>query len=144
MGGEKVGRGRVARKKWTMARTTRFMETLAITSNVTAAASAAQMTTDSAYRRRMREPAFQRAWLEALAEGYAHLEMEMLERARFGTAKGIGDGGKRDFADANGLRLLQAHRETVAAYRIAEGLNARDPDEVLAEVRRRIEAAERG
>jgi hypothetical protein len=49
--------------------------------------------------------------MEALAEGYLHLEMEVLRRLRAGDAK-TGDDGKFDFANA--IRLLAAHRDSVA------------------------------
>ena len=70
----------------------RFLETLAESSNVRAAADAAGIAPRAVYRLRRDDPDFARAWYAALAEGYDNLEMEMLEH----------------------LRCLVAHRENVA------------------------------
>ena len=92
----------------------RFLETLAESSNVRAAAEAAGMGVRTVYRLRRDDPEFARAWYAALAEGYDNLEMEMLEHLR---SQGTGDAAPanaRKFDTATALRCLTAHRENVA------------------------------
>jgi hypothetical protein len=86
-----------------------FLEALAETSNVTAAAEAAGVNTAMAYRLRREDAGFARDWRAALREGYEHLEMETLQRLRMGTGK---DEPKFDIANA--LRLLAMHKDSVA------------------------------
>lgn len=90
-----------------------FLMALAETSNVTAAALAAGVNPGRAYKSKRIEPDFARLWREALCEGYDNLEMELLHRLRFGEAKDV----DAKFDNANALRLLTQHRETVARQR---------------------------
>ncbi|MCL6249811.1 hypothetical protein M3P36_01940 [Altererythrobacter sp. KTW20L] len=91
-----------------------FLDTLAETSNVSAAAREAGINPSRAYKVRREEPAFRAKWYEALLEGYELLELETLHRLRMGV-----DAGKEDrkFDIANALRILMMHRETVARER---------------------------
>jgi hypothetical protein len=107
-----------------------FLAALAETSNVTAAAAAAQVHPSRAYKVRRSEPGFAREWRSALLEGYELLEMEVLHRMRFGDPKE----GERKFDNATALRLLGLHRETVAQERAI-----RENDDVAA-VRASIDA----
>ena len=89
----------------------RFLTELAETSNVSAAAEAAQVSASKVYKLRRTDPDFARRWYAALAEGYDNLEMELLGRLR------SGDESARDkarFDTAAALRCLAAHRESVA------------------------------
>ena len=88
----------------------RFLEALAETSNVTAAAWRARVVPGRAYALRREDPAFAQRWPAALIEGYQHLEMEVL-----GYLRDPEPARKMDVASA--LRLLAAHRETVARER---------------------------
>jgi len=99
-------------KRWRKA----FLAELAATSNVTASAKAASVSTTCAYDARRKDAAFYRAWQEALCEGYEHLEMSLLQRLRDGEIKpAIGaKRGIRVFDNANALRLLIAHRDSVS------------------------------
>lgn len=90
-----------------------FLLTLAETSNVTAAAASAGVKPGRAYKSKRTEPEFARLWREALCEGYDNLEMELLHRLRFGEPKDVDS----KFDNANALRLLTQHRETVARQR---------------------------
>ncbi|WP_183030064.1 hypothetical protein [Altericroceibacterium spongiae] len=89
-----------------------FLDKLADTSNVSAAAQAAGVTTARAYKTRRSEIAFARQWHKALMEGYEHLEMETLYRLRMGAPA---DGPKFDIGSA--LRLLALHQETAQRER---------------------------
>ncbi len=89
-----------------------FLAVLAETSNVTAAAAAAEIPVSRAYKDKRDDSEFAARWREALCEGYDLLEIEVLHRLRFGEPK---DGAK--FDNATALRLLSQHRETVARER---------------------------
>lgn len=89
-----------------------FLAVLAETSNVTAAAAAAEIPASRAYKDKRDDGEFAARRREALCEGYDLLEIEVLHRLRFGEPK---DGAK--FDNATALRLLSQHRETVARER---------------------------
>jgi len=99
-------------KRWRTA----FLAELAATSNVTASAKAAAVSTTRAYDARRKDAEFYRAWQEALCEGYEHLEMSLLQRLRDGEIKPAAGAkkGVRVFDNANALRLLIAHRDSVS------------------------------
>ena len=95
-----------------------FFETLAETSNVSQACQKAGVTPGTVYDLRRKDTAFGRKWIDALCEGYDILEMELLHRLRVGEAKDAeGDALFRKFDNANAMRLLAAHRATVARGR---------------------------
>ncbi|KPH57584.1 hypothetical protein ACLIMP_02200 [Novosphingobium aerophilum] len=90
-----------------------FLAALAETSNVSAASAAAGVHPSRPYKVRRSEPEFAREWRTALLEGYENLEIEVLYRLRFGEPKD----GEVKFDNANALRLLGLHRETVTRER---------------------------
>ena len=108
----------------------RFVEHLAATSSIAAAAEHAGVSVARACRTRREEPEFAREWLGALAEGYLHLEMELLRRLREGDFK-ASDTERYDFANA--IRLLSAHRDGMA------GIQGRIREVSAAEVRASID-----
>lgn len=122
---------------WTEAKRRIFLSELAMSSNVKRSAAAAGMGWQSVYRLRDRDEGFRQAWAEALAEGYAQLELEMLRRARFGSEKTIYEGPTRrqklvihSYTDGYGLRLLTLHRTSVNLQRaVAAGMAQQEPDE---------------
>lgn len=89
----------------------RFIEHLAASSNVQRSAELAGIAPARAYKLRREDPDFARQWLSALAEGYLHLEMDVVRRMREGDLR-TGDSEKFDFANA--IRLLAAHRDSAA------------------------------
>jgi hypothetical protein len=89
---------------------TRFLETLAATSNIERAVAAAKVTQARAYQTRRDEPEFARGWQAAIADGYLNLEMEVIRRLREGDLQ-TDNGDKFDFANA--IRLLAAHRDGI-------------------------------
>lgn len=110
-----------------------FLEALAETSNVTAAAARANVPAGTAYKTRRTTPEFRAQWNAALLEGYEHLEMETLHRLRMGVDK---DGPRVDLA--NTLRLLALHKDTVVHARaVREG---EDEDAILASLDAKIDA----
>jgi hypothetical protein len=87
-----------------------FIEALAETSNVSAAAARANVPTRTAYKLRREDRDFAAKWLAALHEGYDNLELEVLRHLR-----NPDSGRKMDVTAA--LRLLAAHRDTVERHR---------------------------
>jgi hypothetical protein len=87
-----------------------FLEALAETSSVTASAARVNVPARTVYKLRRQEPEFAAQWREALYEGYDNLEIEVL-----GYLRDPAPTRKMDVAAA--LRLLVAHRETVARER---------------------------
>lgn len=87
-----------------------FLDALIATSNVTASAAEAGVSPGEVYRTRRADRAFAAEWRAALFEGYTSLEMEVL-----GYLRDPAPGRKLDVAVA--LRLLAAHKETVAKER---------------------------
>ena len=113
-----------------------FFATLAETCNVVRAARAAGFSKNWAYRKRKIDAGFRRGWAEAVREGYARLELVLLERAIRGTPKlvRVAGGEKiiREYSTALAIALLRRHAETAesAAYTPAE--------EELVDIRARI------
>lgn len=106
---------------WTKARTTKFIETLADSCNVSLAARAVQRSINSVYSKRAKDAGFRAQWDQALSIGYSRLEMMMLERALHGTEKVITlkSGEPKimmEYNDRVALALLRQHRESVAAF----------------------------
>ena len=136
-GGKRVRKIRPSPRSWTKAKERAFIAALAESCNVKLAAKTAKVSASAIYVRRSRDASFRRAWDQALAAGYAQLEMVMLERALHGVEKTIvlrsGETRvMREYSDRVGLALLKMHRE---------GANYADADEVDNEEQR--EACER-
>ena len=83
-------RRQAARKAgWTKAKELRFLEALSDTCNVRLSATRARVANGTVYKRRAKDAAFRDGWARALAQGYARLEIETLERAINGTMRTI-------------------------------------------------------
>jgi hypothetical protein len=108
-----------------------FLERLAETSNVTAAAAAAGVTTPFAYRFRRCEREFAAKWRVALREGYDNLELELLGYLR-------NPAPERKMEVAAAVRLLAAHRATVERQRMLD--EEEDVEAVRASIDRFIDA----
>ena len=119
---------------------TTFLAELARTSNVSAAARAADIDTALAYKTRRTDRGFAHQWFEALCEGYDNLELDLLRRLREGELAGAATpAGKarRKFDNATALRLLAAHRGAVQMQR---GRNDyAHEDELLASIDAKLE-----
>ena len=112
---------------------TPFLERLAETSNVTRAAEKAGVEPSTAYRLRRENDRFASDWHDALLEGYEHLEMEVLQRLR----EGADQSDKHKFDNANALRLLSLHKQTIDKIRAQR--SKRTEVDVLKEINRRID-----
>ena len=117
---------------------TRFIEQLAETSNVLKAADHAGIMPSQAYHARRNEPDFAKKWRAALAEGYIHLEMDIVRRLREGDFKAA-EGERYDFSNA--IRLLATYRDKTGNVRHS----SRDVSaaEVRASIDRKIEEIRR-
>lgn len=91
-----------------------FLQALAESSNVSASAAKANVTTARVYKARREEAAFAVKWRGALREGYDNLEIELL-----GYLRNPDPARKMDVAAA--VRLLAAHRAAVERERALEG-----------------------
>jgi hypothetical protein len=100
--------------RWNKARRDIFFAELAELCNVSAAARAAGFADSKPVdREKARDPDFARRFDGAIAEGYSKLELEMLERMRFGKnrPRDVGDSGARQRAipTATAMQLLRLH-----------------------------------
>lgn len=116
-----------------------FLGELAATSNVSASAKRAEVTTAKVYEARRGNAEFYRLWQVALCEGYEHLEMEVLRRLREGEIKPAAGAkrGVRTFDNANALRLLAAHMASAARQRAIR--DDEDTEAVLASLDAKLE-----
>jgi hypothetical protein len=114
-----------------------FFATLADSCNVVRSAKAAGFTASWAYRRRKFDAAFRNGWAEAVRDGYAKLELVLLERAIKGTPKLVRtargtDRIMREYSTALAVALLRRHAET------ADSAAFEPAGDELREVRERI------
>ena len=114
-----------------------FFAALADTCNVKRSARVAGFSSDWAYRRRRVDAAFRNGWAEAVREGYAKLELVLLERAMTGTPKLVrfsrgDDRIMREYSTALSVALLKRHADT------ADAAQYEPSEDELTEVRERI------
>ena len=128
---------------WTDAHEREFLVQLSITANVKASAEAVGKSFTCAYKRRRKYPAFRQAWADALVEGYARLESELLDRALNGqrVVRVVrGEEVERvEVSNSLGLNLLRQHRRAVAEHRAAMGPAREDPKVVRARMAKLID-----
>jgi len=127
--------GRTSIAKWGP----EFLAELAATSNVAAAARKAGVTSTKAYEARRTDPEFYRQWHMALFEGYELLEMALVRRLREGELRPAAGSRHpmRVYDNANALRLLAAHKETVSRQRAIR--DHRDTEVILASISAKLE-----
>jgi hypothetical protein len=92
-----------------------FLDHLAQTANVSAAARHAGVSGDDMYGLRKRSADFAAGWHEALCEGYVRMETEMLAEALQNASSGTSDSLLKARAQKHRLRLglMRAHYNTV-------------------------------
>lgn len=96
------------RDGWSAAKRRAFLDTLAATCNIRAAARAVSMSVSGAYQLAYRDAQFRAEWRAALGLAYHRLEQEMLERALIGEARMQDAVDRADSAEA-ALDLLSRH-----------------------------------
>ncbi|MDP9422881.1 MAG: hypothetical protein M3Q19_08625 [Pseudomonadota bacterium] len=114
-----------------------FFLTLAATCNVVRSAKAAGFSANWAYRKRKFDAGFRNGWVAAVREGYAKLELVLLERAMKGTPKLVrtsrgSDRIMRDYSTPLAVALLRRHAET------ADSAADEPSEDEFREVRERI------
>ncbi|MBA2932973.1 hypothetical protein HZF05_02575 [Sphingomonas sp. CGMCC 1.13654] len=118
--------------KWTKTRERTFLEHLALSSNVAASERVALVPPGAAYKHRIRSADFRRNWEVALTEGYARLELAMLERAINGVTVEVTRSGvttkKIEYSEGMAMTLLKAHRSSVTAIAAGQAADAIDAD----------------
>lgn len=113
---------------WTSDKRRAFLAALSSCLNVRRAVDMVGLTYSAAYQLKRRDPDFARAWAEALDEGYANLELELLRQAIEGCERKEtvreGENGpvrsvKITHTHPHELAkwLLQSHRDEVMGYR---------------------------
>lgn len=117
--GKRVRTVRPSYRSWTSAKQKAFLAALGESCNVKLAARKAGLSTSQAYVRRAKDASFRAGWDQALAAGYAQLEMMLLERALHGVEKRVTsrDGTTtvmREYSDRVALALLRMHRENAS------------------------------
>lgn len=160
-GGGDGGEARPSRRKsyggWTAAKEAIFFRELATVCNVSSALRACGLSRRSSdvYDRRRDDPRFRAKWEAAIDEGYALLDLEMLERARFGDKRPPPrtevEKRLREVPTALGLQLLKLYharkakaaaappaRAATAARRIDRGALRREFDALLSDFNRRM------
>lgn len=134
-------------KRWSAKSEAAFLDHLALSCNVTAAAKAVNFSTQAAYRHRRRSPSFAQRWREALELGYARLEEALVEGA---ITRLTGDDVRSDgqllpatFSEA--LNLLRLHHSFVKEGVLRPGRPRREKpiEEVRASIARKLDAIER-
>lgn len=131
------------RKALTRAEIETFLMVLAGTCNVSLSARETKRPARAYYDLRRRDSGFRAAWAEALREGYELLELEMVERCRFGALKDVFYQGRktattRQFNDATALRLLAFHQKSVERMRRADEERAPDAKAIFDELAARV------
>ncbi len=134
--------------RWSQAAEARFLEALAATANVTAAAEAAGFSTVAIYKRRLNDARFAGRWAEAIEIGYTRLECLAIEAGAAMLGGTPFDAGRPlpEMTAADVLNLLRLHRAAVKGGRPQRyAWRAQEPDieEVRAEVLRRVAVMER-
>ncbi|OHC95745.1 MAG: hypothetical protein A3H25_16340 [Sphingomonadales bacterium RIFCSPLOWO2_12_FULL_63_15] len=141
---------RKARKdSWTRAQEREFLEVLATTCNVSEAARVAGVRRAGAYERRQRDARFAADWDRAIDIGYAEIEAMLMREVLFGSESEEivldGEGAVKSRKVKRGrdlklaLQLLIRHRDKVAAYRAAAGVQRPDSPDAVARLRRAMD-----
>ena len=114
-----------------------FFASLTDTCNIKRSARAAGFSSNWAYTRRRVDAEFRNGWAAAVREGYAKLELVLLERAMTGTPKLVrtsrgDDRIMREYSTALSVALLKRHADT------ADAAQYQPSEDELTEVRERI------
>lgn len=142
---------RTSGKRWSDEAEARFLDVLAASCNVSASAEAAGFSKEALYRRRRTDPGFAQRWQAALDQGYARIELLLVQRA--GEAlEGLVPDPEAPLAAMTvreAIMVLQLHRASVKGDARAPGWRARPRslDEMRLSILSKletIEAARRG
>ncbi len=133
-------------KRWSPAAEMRFLDALAATSCVKFATAEAGFSKVTVYNRRRTDPGFAASWQAALEQGYARIEMLLVQRAAE-VLEGFAPDPDAPFPAmtvADAIRIVQLHRgaakEGVRTRRWRR--RPRSLDEVRASILRKLDAIE--
>ncbi|WP_232307581.1 hypothetical protein [Sphingobium chungbukense] len=134
---------------WTPELRAKFLETLALTCNVSEAARAVGRNLSTVYYLKRRDPGFAMAWKQALSIGHEELTALMLRQALFGTEQEEivldGEGAVKSRKIRRGhphmiqALLFRAHRQEVAEAQREEGVERPDGEDAVARLRLALE-----
>lgn len=122
-----------------------FFDHLAASCNVRASAEAVGFTADTVYRQRRMRPEFAQRWQAALEQGYARLEMALVEAAN-DTLEDVEFDAERPIPKMTveqAMNVLRAHRNEVRGDgRRGPGRHAHPPtlEEVRASIEKKVRA----
>lgn len=137
---------RVGEGRWSTEKERVFLEELAATANVKAAAQAAGVSTTAVYRRRMDWPGFAEGWGASLAQGWARIETLLVHAATETldppAVTGAREAPAMSVGQAIDLYKLHRHGVTGEGKRPRRDWRKGEPtiEEVRAEVLRRVRA----
>ncbi|WP_261340425.1 MULTISPECIES: hypothetical protein [unclassified Sphingobium] len=127
----------------------KFLETLALTCNVSEAARVVGRNLATVYYLKRRDPGFARAWKQALSIGHEELKALMLRQALFGTEDEEivldGEGAvksrkiKRGHPHMIQAILFRAHEKEVAETQRLESVERPDGEDAVARLRAALE-----
>lgn len=131
-------------RRWSKRRRTLFLDHLAESCNVSAAARKAGMDRSSAYDLKDRDPAFARGWGAALERAHGEIELWLMETALKGsvrtemsvdpkTQEATSIKLVHSYPVTVAMRLYLSHRAEVAAFRVTD--DADEEEDVGARVR---------
>ena len=129
--------------RWTDAHEAAFLDELSASCNVTRAARAAGFSTNALYRRKRTDPRFAALWQASLVQGYANVEMLLLQRATEALEGRTPD--PRDPLEPMTIReaigLLKMHKASVTGEGTPRGRRPRPRslDEVRAAILAKLE-----
>lgn len=128
-GGKRVQIARARLHQWTPRVEQRFLGALMATCNVKAACAEVGMTAASAYAHRKRWPRFAVLWDEAVAEGYARIEIALLDNALnlFSETELPPETVLRGMDARQAIHLIHMHKHGVFGLGKAPGLQRLPP-----------------
>jgi len=132
--------------RWGAAAEVRFLNSLAASCNVERSAAEAGFSKVTVYKRRRLDPAFAASWQAALEQGYARLEMMLVQRSNE-VLEGLAGDEDLPFPAmtvADAIKILQLHRAAATGgirSRRWRG-RPRSLDEVRASILRKLDAIE--
>jgi hypothetical protein len=142
---------RTSGKRWSDQAEAQFLDLLAASCNVSASADGAGFSKNAVYQRRRDDPAFAQRWQAALEQGYARIELLLVQRAGEALAGHLPDpeAPLAAMTVKEAIIVLQLHQSSVTGAGRAPGWRARPRP--LADMRasilsklETIEAARRG
>jgi hypothetical protein len=130
--------------RWTDEAEATFLDHLAASANVTAAAEATGFSREAIYKRRRHDSAFAERWQAALAQGYARIEMALVQRAA-DALEGLApdpDSPIPQMTVQDAVTILKLHGASVNGTGRAPGWRARPRslDEMRASILTKLEA----